>query len=82
MRLHLPDVHPVREQTIESFYILWRTTKDSKWRSRGWELFQAIETQGKTEHGYASLSNVDVDPPLLKDEMPRRVVRSGLSMSY
>lgn len=60
-------------QTIESFFILWRTTKDSKWRDRGWEIFQAIQTHGKAPHGraYVSTTNVDIIPTPQRNEMPR-----------
>ena len=58
-------------QTVESFYIMWRTTGDEVWRERGWSVFQAIEKHAKTAVGYASVFNVDKTPASLKDEMPR-----------
>lgn len=58
-------------KAIESFYLLWRTTGDEKWRERGWAVFQSIEKHAKTPHGYASLNQVDVVPPPLIDSMPR-----------
>ena len=58
-------------QTVESFYLMWRTTGDEAWRERGWAVFQAIEKEARTESGYASLSSVMTSPAPKKDEMPR-----------
>lgn len=60
----------ILQQTVETFYIMWRTTGDEKWRDRGWEVFTSIERETKTRSGYASLMNVDESPSGLKDEMP------------
>ena len=57
-------------QTVESLFILWKVTGDSKWRERGWEIFEAIEKQTKTEVGYASAQRVDMKQAQLADEMP------------
>jgi mannosyl-oligosaccharide alpha-1,2-mannosidase len=48
----------LRPETIESIFLLWRTTGDPVWRERGWEIYQGIEKYTKTKHGYASLQNV------------------------
>ncbi|KAI0793718.1 seven-hairpin glycosidase [Fomes fomentarius] len=61
----------LRPETVESFYLLWRTTGDEAWRERGWTVFQAIEKEAKTGSGYASLQSVFVSPAQKKDEMPR-----------
>ena len=61
-------------QTIESMYIMWRTTGDSVWRDRAWDVFQALEREAKTESGYASLRNVAESPARKMDEQPRCVV--------
>ena len=58
-------------QTIESMYILWKTTGEVKWRERGWKIFESIEKYTKTEYGYASVDKVDMVPPSLIDDMPR-----------
>ena len=60
-------------QTVESFYIMWRTTGDEVWRERGWAVFQAIEREAKTKSGYTSLLNVEKSHGNVKDEMPRCV---------
>ncbi|CAE6478660.1 unnamed protein product [Rhizoctonia solani] len=48
-----------RPETLESVFLLWRTTKDPVWRERGWTAFQAIEKYSKTQFGYGSVSHVD-----------------------
>lgn len=58
-------------QTVESLYILWKTTGNVKWRQWGWAIFQAIDKQTKTESGFAFVKHVDKLPPPLGDAMPR-----------
>lgn len=62
-------------QTIESFYILWRTTGDIKWRHRGWSVFEAIERVAKTPSGYANVDRVHFTNPVLRGSMPRWVLK-------
>lgn len=59
-------------QTVESFYILWRTTGDVRWRERGWAVFEAIERHARQTAGYASILNVSAptEQVVPKDEMP------------
>ncbi|KAI9453038.1 seven-hairpin glycosidase [Lactarius psammicola] len=48
----------LRPETVESFYLLWRTTGDEVWRERGWEVFEALEREARVEGGgYACLKN-------------------------
>ncbi|KAG8688862.1 hypothetical protein FRC11_004609, partial [Ceratobasidium sp. 423] len=55
-----PDGYLVpSEKTLESVFLLWRTTKDPVWRERGWAAFKAIEKYSKTEYGYGSVAHVD-----------------------
>jgi len=56
---------------VESFYILWKTTGDVRWRERGWSIFEAIEKETKTRSGFASIDMVDTSPSPMRDEMPR-----------
>lgn len=44
-------------QTIESFFIMWRTTGNVVWRERGWAAFLALERECRTPSGYAALRN-------------------------
>ncbi|CDO68395.1 Glycoside Hydrolase Family 47 protein [Trametes cinnabarina] len=72
----------LRPETVESFYIMWRTTGDEAWRERGWAVFQAIEKEAKTFSGYASLTSVEKSPATLKDEMPSFFTAETLKYLY
>jgi mannosyl-oligosaccharide alpha-1,2-mannosidase len=62
----------LRPETVESFYLLWRTTGDVVWRERGWAVFEALLNETHVEDsGFASIRNVyHVGGPKL-NEMPR-----------
>ncbi|THU91531.1 glycoside hydrolase family 47 protein [Dendrothele bispora CBS 962.96] len=72
----------LRPETIESLYLLWRITGDSKWRHRGWKIFEAIERHTKTPYGYASLRTVEIVPSLKDDEMPSYFLAETLKYLY
>ncbi|RDX54010.1 seven-hairpin glycosidase [Lentinus brumalis] len=72
----------LRPETVESFYLMWRTTGDEAWRERGWAVFQAIEKEARTESGYASLSSVMTSPAPKKDEMPSFFTAETLKYLY
>ena len=58
-------------QTLESIYLMWRTTGNPVWRERGWQIFQAIEREAKTPSGYASVKQINKSPAPQSDEQPR-----------
>ncbi|KAH9830038.1 glycoside hydrolase [Rhodofomes roseus] len=72
----------LRPETVESFYLMWRTTGDEVWRERGWAVFQAIEREAKTKSGYASLQSVEKSPAPKKDEMPSFFLAETLKYLY
>lgn len=47
-----------RPEVIESYFVLWRVTKDPKYRQWGWEAAQAIEKYCRVDGGYTGLKNV------------------------
>jgi mannosyl-oligosaccharide alpha-1,2-mannosidase len=51
--------HSLEPQTLESYFYLWRTTGDEKYRSWAWEIATAIEDHCRTNKGYAGLRDVD-----------------------
>ena len=55
---------------------MWRTTGDSKWRDRGWAVFEAIEKHAKVGNAYASIKDVNRVPVIHEDELPRYVLRT------
>ncbi|CAE8676562.1 unnamed protein product [Polarella glacialis] len=58
----------LRPETIESLFVLWRTTKYPIYRNWGQRLLSAFY-RTKTKFGFASLNNVN-DPANKKDDMP------------
>ncbi|TBU30488.1 seven-hairpin glycosidase [Dichomitus squalens] len=72
----------LRPETIESIYIMWRTTGDPVWRERGWAIFQAIERESKTPSGYASLRNVAESPAEQTDDQPSYFLAETLKYLY
>ncbi|KAF9006005.1 seven-hairpin glycosidase [Cyathus striatus] len=72
----------LRPETVESFYLLWRTTGEERWRERGWAVFESIEKHTRTKYGYASLSLVDKLPAEQKDEMPSYFLAETLKYLY
>ncbi|GFX18577.1 mannosyl-oligosaccharide alpha-1,2-mannosidase IA [Trichonephila clavipes] len=47
-----------RPEVIESYFILWRVTKDPKYRQWGWEAAQAIDKHCRVDGGFSGLKNV------------------------
>ena len=39
-----------RPETVESMFVLWRMTKDPKYREWGWQIFEAFEKHTKVAH--------------------------------
>merc|ERR1719342_659340 len=48
----------LRPETFESYFIMWRLTKDPKYREWGWEAVQALDNSCRTEGGYSGVRNV------------------------
>ncbi|KAH9973544.1 glycoside hydrolase [Lactifluus volemus] len=61
----------LRPETVESFYILWRTTGDITWRERGWNIFEALQRESRVEDaGFASVDNAYRVNSTKRNEMP------------
>lgn len=48
----------LRPETVESYFYLWRLTKDVKYREWGWEFVKALERYCRTPNGYSGVKNV------------------------
>lgn len=58
----------LRPETVESYFYLWRLTKDPKYRQWGWEAVQALEKWCRTDGGYSGVRDVyQLNPP--KDDV-------------
>lgn len=78
------DTHNLlRPETVESLFILYRITRDKKYRKWGWEIFNAIESYSKiSTGGYASIANVQVLPPKYLDKMESFFLGETLKYLY
>ncbi|KRX94106.1 Mannosyl-oligosaccharide alpha-1,2-mannosidase isoform B [Trichinella pseudospiralis] len=57
------SVYILRPEVVESYFYLWRTTKDPIYREWAWDFAVAIEKYCKTASGYSGIKNVyDVNP--------------------
>ena len=62
----------LRPETVESFYLLWRTTGDAVWRERGWAVFEALLNETRVEDGgFSSIENVYLVGGPKRNEMQR-----------
>jgi len=48
----------LRPETIESYFVLWRVTKDPKYREWGWSAFQSINKYCRLENGFSGIRDV------------------------
>ncbi|KAI8980913.1 glycoside hydrolase [Pilobolus umbonatus] len=48
----------LRPETVESLFMLYRITGDSKYQEYGWEIFKAIQNTCTTPYAFASIKNV------------------------
>ncbi|KAJ8689444.1 hypothetical protein PTI98_012347 [Pleurotus ostreatus] len=76
------SVYILRPETVESFFVLWKTTGDVKWRERGWAVFQALEKHARVQNGYASVHDVDEVPAVPNDDMPSYFLAETLKYLY
>ncbi|KAJ6470284.1 glycoside hydrolase family 47 protein [Mycena vitilis] len=68
----ITDSYLLRPEAVETFYIMWRTTGDIKWRERGWAVFQSLQKNSRVRYGYTSVRYLD-EPnhkPFQFDDMP------------
>ncbi|VDL94807.1 unnamed protein product [Schistocephalus solidus] len=48
----------LRPETVESYFYMWRFTKDVKYREWAWEVVDALEKQCRTDAGYSGIKDV------------------------
>lgn len=66
------DVHNLqRPETVETLFYMWRITGDVMYREWGWEMFTSFMnyTAVAEDGGFTSLSNANIIPPAIKDNM-------------
>ncbi|CDW58280.1 mannosyl oligosaccharide 1,2 alpha mannosidase [Trichuris trichiura] len=57
----------LRPEVLESYFYLWRATKDPMYQEWAWDAAMAIEKHCKAAAGYSGIKNVYVDNPELDD---------------
>jgi len=77
-----PNAYLLRPETVESIFIMWRTTGDVKWRERGYAIFRAIEKHTRTKFGYASIHGVNGQMVQQLDDMPSWFLAETLKYLY
>ncbi|XP_033112615.1 mannosyl-oligosaccharide 1,2-alpha-mannosidase IA-like [Anneissia japonica] len=48
----------LRPEVIESYFVLWRATKDNKYREWGWEAVEALNKHCKVQDGFSGIRDV------------------------
>lgn len=56
-------VYILRPETVESYFYLWRTTHDQKYRDWAWDMVQGLEKYCRVENGYVGLKDVFQSAP-------------------
>ncbi|XP_010499520.1 PREDICTED: mannosyl-oligosaccharide 1,2-alpha-mannosidase MNS3 [Camelina sativa] len=73
----------LRPETVESLFVLYRITKDTKYRDQGWQIFEAFEKYTKVKSGgYTSLDDVTEVPPHRRDKMETFFLGETLKYLY
>ncbi|KAF9645503.1 glycoside hydrolase family 47 protein [Thelephora ganbajun] len=72
----------LRPETVESLYLLWRTTGEYRWRDYAWRIFESIEKYTKTESGYASVKIEGNGNVVKENEMPSFFLAETLKYLY
>jgi len=57
----------LRPEVFETYFVLWRFTKDPKYRQWGWEAVQALEKHCRVENGYTGIKDVYAANPVKDD---------------
>ncbi|GJJ12025.1 hypothetical protein Clacol_006265 [Clathrus columnatus] len=66
----------------ESLFILYRITKDPKWRDRGWQLWDSIAKKTRTSSGFATALSLNFKNPTLDDSMPSYFLAETIKYAY
>ncbi|KAI4153365.1 MAG: hypothetical protein LQ340_002362 [Diploschistes diacapsis] len=59
----------LRPEAIESVFIMYRITGDTRWQDKAWKMFKAIENATRTDIAHAALQDVSLKKPVQVDSM-------------
>jgi hypothetical protein len=74
--------YELRPETLESIFLMWRLTHDTRWRVHGWNILRALQAHSRTPSGFASLRRVGTLPADRKDSMPSYFPAETLKYLY
>ncbi|KAJ8901800.1 hypothetical protein NDN08_004005 [Rhodosorus marinus] len=64
------DAHSLlRPEAVEAFFIMYRVTKDKKYRNFGRRVYTAINKHARVENGFASVRSANAESPMYIDKM-------------
>ncbi|KFD70069.1 hypothetical protein M514_17671 [Trichuris suis] len=72
----------LRPEVLESYFYLWRATKDPMYQEWAWDAAMAIEKHCKAAAGYSGIKNVYVDNPELDDVQQSFFLSEALKYLY
>lgn len=72
----------LRPETFESYFILYRLTKDQKYRDWAWDAIEAIEQHCRSPTGYSGIKNVYLQDPQKDDVQQSFFIAEVLKVSY
>ena len=76
------ESYKLRPEFIESCFYLWRFTGEQRWREYGWQVFQALVTNCKSNHGYGELNNVNRPELGIKDIQDSYLLAETFKYAY
>ncbi|XP_075216551.1 alpha-Mannosidase class I a [Lycorma delicatula] len=72
----------LRPETVESYFYMWRFTKDEKYREWGWDFIEALEKYCRTPDGYSGIKNVYLEDPIKDDVQQSYFLAETLKYLY
>jgi len=72
----------MRPEAVESWFILWRITKNPMYRDWGWNFFESLEKHSKVKNGYACLPNAEALNTNKEDLQPSFFLAETLKYLY
>jgi len=66
----------------ESYFVLWRLTKNSKWRDYAWDYAESIHEYCRTENGYSNIGDATDENALKTDYQNAELLAATLKYLY
>ncbi|XP_075216552.1 mannosyl-oligosaccharide alpha-1,2-mannosidase IA-like [Lycorma delicatula] len=72
----------LRPETVESYFYMWRFTKNEKYREWGWDFVEALEKYCRVQGGFSGIRNVYHENPIEDDEQQSFFLAETLKYLY